>query len=452
MEELLKLEKEIIQIYQKVVIPVADDYGFQLPNRKTDAPGQPRILLLGNHSSGKSSFINSILGREVQKTGLAPIDDGFTFITYGEKQDQFDGQTLITHPELACSSLEEFGPAFVSRLRLKTEPHELLKEISLVDSPGMIDAVKGDQPRGYDFPASVRYFAETSDLILFFFDPEKPGTTGETVSIFTETLAGLEHKLLIILNKADLFETIRDFARTYGALCWNLSKAIRTKDIPHIYNLYLPESKQNDHKSIPLDDFDESREEVLQEIRRAPLRRFDNLISDLHKTCKRLAMFANICRQISEDYFKIRVRTWGAVGIVAILTLVATYLTRSAIEWTTPLYVFLGGAAGIAATWGIGRWLRNRFLRRCHDLNYLEAVFFRVYHDELNVRNRPDLRALWETLREGVSRTIKTLGPERLPRSFGAKRQIRRLLDIADEKAPALRRSVSEFHKRNHEG
>ena len=35
---------------------------------------------------------------------------------------------------------------------------------------------------------------------------------------------GMDHKLHIILNKADQFKRIHDFARAYGSLCWNLSK------------------------------------------------------------------------------------------------------------------------------------------------------------------------------------------------------------------------------------
>lgn len=74
--------------------------------------------------------------------------------------------------------------------------------------------------RGYDFEKVCRWYAERADVILLFFDPDKPGTTGETLSILTNSLVGLENKLHIILNKADQFEKIHDFARAYGSLCW----------------------------------------------------------------------------------------------------------------------------------------------------------------------------------------------------------------------------------------
>jgi hypothetical protein len=83
----------------------------------------------------------------------------------------------------------------------------------MVDSPGMIDSpVTRASPfdpatgpggrlhhsltdRGYDFEAVVKWFADRADVILLFFDPDKPGTTGETLSILTNSLPGLDHKL-----------------------------------------------------------------------------------------------------------------------------------------------------------------------------------------------------------------------------------------------------------------
>jgi len=178
------------EIYDDVFVPLARQTGFPLPVNHAEAPRLPTVLFLGNHSSGKSSLINYLTESQLQKTGLAPTDDGFTIITYGEKQEEADGQTSVTHPDLAFEPLRELGPAFLSRLKLKTYPNDLLKSVMLVDSPGMIDAAAKENTRGVDFAASVRPFDERADLILFFFDPDKPGTTGETINIFTDTLSG----------------------------------------------------------------------------------------------------------------------------------------------------------------------------------------------------------------------------------------------------------------------
>ena len=125
-----------------------------------------------------------------------------------------------------------------------------MKNFCIVDTPGMIDSplVKDHfgsgqntvMDRGYDFEGVCRWYAERADVILLFFDPDKPGTTGETLSILTNSLKGMDYKLHIILNKADQFRKIHDFARAYGSLCWNLSKVIPRKDLPQIYTMCLP--------------------------------------------------------------------------------------------------------------------------------------------------------------------------------------------------------------------
>lgn len=51
----------------------------------------------------------------------------------------------------------------------------------------------------------------------------------------------VDYKISIVLNKSDTFKTANDLARTYGTLCWNLSKLISFKDMPMIYTTYLPQ-------------------------------------------------------------------------------------------------------------------------------------------------------------------------------------------------------------------
>ena len=75
------------------------------------------------------------------------------------------------------------GGKFLHRVKLKYVEEKKLEEIMLVDSPGMIDAT---QSRDYDFSSAIQWFSERADLILFFFDPEKPGTSAESLAIFSQ--------------------------------------------------------------------------------------------------------------------------------------------------------------------------------------------------------------------------------------------------------------------------
>jgi hypothetical protein len=82
----------------------------------------PFVLLLGNHSSGKSSFINFVLGRPVQATGVAPTDDGFTVIKPGAQDVDRDGASFVGDPAMGFGPLRSFGPPFMSHFKLKVNP------------------------------------------------------------------------------------------------------------------------------------------------------------------------------------------------------------------------------------------------------------------------------------------------------------------------------------------
>lgn len=85
----------------------------------SEAVPLPYVLLLGNHSSGKSSFINYLVGRPVQATGVAPTDDGFTVISPGASDADRDGASFIGDPAMGFSPLRAFGPALTSHFKVK---------------------------------------------------------------------------------------------------------------------------------------------------------------------------------------------------------------------------------------------------------------------------------------------------------------------------------------------
>ena len=470
MDDLLKLERNVRSIYARKLSLLASRYRFNLPVSDKDVPGSPRVLFLGNHSSGKSSFINYIAGADIQETGMAPTDDGFTLVTYGEDEETLDGQTLVSHPELDYQELASLGPEFLAKLRFKTHPAENLRQLTLIDSPGMIDSASSQQLRSYDFRECVRRFAESADLILFFFDPDKPGTTGEAISIFTSELVGLDHKLLIVLNKVDLFDNIRDFARTYGTLCWNLSKTIPSKDTPRIYTTYLPgfatRPLEENAKPIPLEDFDISRDEVVSEIMRAPARRADNLVSGLLSHAHRLSVHVKVCLEAVSAYRRLVSRLW--LGFTGILLLAAGtgWLTQNwwfKSDWQVALReqkwealsepgLFIGSVIVGASLfwWFLSLGLRN--LRRSIETEEGVDVFFkRAYKDELSLKKRADLYATWESIKPRILDVMRVHGLRSLSASTSSKKLLRKLEAAIEKEIPALRRRVDFENESTHD-
>lgn len=421
-------------LYAGDLEPIASRFEFEPPPSESETSGLPMVLLLGNHSSGKSSFINFLVGEELQRTGIAPVDDGFTIITHGDAADDKDGQAVVTNPQLSWGDLERFGPQLVSHLRLRRRDQPSLDGIALVDSPGMIDAADASVDRGYDFAGVVRWFAERADVILFLFDPDKPGTTGETLRVLTDALAGLDHKLLLIFNKVDRFQTMRDFARAYGALCWNLSKAIPRKDLPHIYTTYLPvpEVHQED-TNLPLEDFDRLRAEVAAEVQRAPHRRLDNVISRLYQYARRLRMHARVFDQLAREKQRVLLSYVGVGALIVGLGALASYtaFALSGDGWNAAI------AAAITlvvcgAAYGVFVWDTRL---RAKNLS-LDALFERTYARELTLGDdADDLRALWASVRDRARRALEARG------AFGRLRrgERNRLARVIEKDVPDLR-------------
>ncbi len=414
-EAVAALQSKTDKIYSDILSPLGLAYQVEINTPRHSDAGKPTVLFLGNHSSGKSTFINFLLGQEVQKTGIAPTDDGFTILTYAEVTEESTGPAAALRPEVTFAGLDRFGPAFLSRLKLKFLNAELLKEMTLVDSPGMIDAATTAQERGYDFMSTVRIFGESADLVLFMMDPEKPGTTGETIAAFTQGLSGLENKTLILMNKADTFSNIRDFARDYGALCWNLSRVIHTKDMPEIYTTYIPlaHSAEGVKGSLPLDAFDEARDEVVHHIKHALQRRVDNVISTLSETALRLDMHVRVAWELKRSLLTAKSTSMVITFAIFALTAGLGVLTRRHEDTMVPLSIIGVGVLITILWWMLSRqYLRRRGKALVRDL---DAAFERIFERDFTLGKRDDLQTRWSAIRGHLAQVLDTLGMDSIP-------------------------------------
>eukprot|EP01061_Rhynchopus_euleeides_P004400 TRINITY_DN1364_c0_g3_i1.p1 TRINITY_DN1364_c0_g3~~TRINITY_DN1364_c0_g3_i1.p1 ORF type:complete len:526 (+),score=215.12 TRINITY_DN1364_c0_g3_i1:92-1579(+) len=264
----------------------------------------PMVLLVGNHSSGKSTFINNLCGGMTdQEVGTAPTDDGFTVIQNGPFKLNENGYTAVSRCEDSSRGFEElktFGNSFVQHFKRKVRdlgPTAALPQgVVVVDTPGTIDTPTPEIGREYNFTRVVKWFVRRAAVVLLFFDPANPGTTGETLEVLNEALVDSTHKFLIVLNKVDTLDNVLDFARAYGTLCWNLSKVLQKKDIPRIYTMFNATDKTNNEGSkLPIDEFERAREQVLNEIKLAPERHHDNAVATLEEAVKKLLMLHRVC-------------------------------------------------------------------------------------------------------------------------------------------------------------
>ncbi len=300
------LRTELLEMVSEQLTPVALRYGYSEVPLETNIKWRPQVLVLGNYSSGKSTLINEFLGTTIQGTGQAPTDDSFTVITYDEEEpdnapirvtDLRDGKFLLNDPEYPFESLKKHGQRFASHFKLKKVNSPFLKNLAIIDTPGMLDSIS-ERDRGYNYQDVIGDLAQIADLVLVLFDPHKAGTVREAHTSLRDTLPSktFEDRVLYVLNRIDECASMTDLLRVYGTLCWNLSQITGRKDIPMIHLTY---STMAADKNGPAENpettylryLENQREELKKAVLQAPCHRLDNLASFVETHGERLCHF-----------------------------------------------------------------------------------------------------------------------------------------------------------------
>ncbi|CUI14126.1 sarcoplasmic reticulum glycoprotein, putative [Bodo saltans] len=226
------------QIYLTYVKPLEDKYKYDLfrPSwfEETILNQRPFVTFFGPWSAGKSTFINHLLQDNYLWTGPQPTTAEFTVIVYGEEPGPLDGRVLVNAKDLPFKGLNEFGEGFLQNFQGFQAPHEVLKSVTLIDTPGVLESAKEIHQRKYDYIKLSRWFAERSDLIFVMFDPTKLDAGMELRMMFKHAFKGQEGKVRIVLNKSDSINT-QELMRVYGSLFWNLSNMISSTEPPRVY-------------------------------------------------------------------------------------------------------------------------------------------------------------------------------------------------------------------------
>ena len=432
---------EVNKFLSTYIDPVQRRFLFQSRPSEAALKDTPLILMLGNHSSGKSSFINHFLNQDLQLTGMAPTDEDFTIIRYGTIEQSQSGNSLISNPELGYAGLSQFGPRFLSHLRLKSSTNERLKKISLVDTPGMIDSADQEANRGYEFQSVVRWFAERADLVMLFFDPERPGTTAETLHVYTHALRDFDHKLLVIMNKVDQFKKLSDFARCYGTLCWNLGKVMRTKDLPQIYVTYLPLPNQP-RSPLPMEEFELSRQKLLDRMQQTTLQRADNVLTEVTIYLDRLLLHTQILDQSRSAYRQRILRSYGIAILFGIGSALLTIVPNPIIELSPPL-TYAAIAFATLFSFMICYWFTQVVTSHAvYQAQNDPTAVFEQYATVYRVRNEQyeTLKAHWQTISNQTLKALSDIGPAKLPK---VKRKETELMSTwHSTRLPELRRRI----------
>lgn len=227
------------KLYFKNLKPLEEAYlfnDFHSPvMSEPDFVAKPMVLLVGQYSTGKTTFIRYLLERDFPgiRIGPEPTTDSFIAVMHGENEQVIPGNALIVDPKKPFRTLSSFGNAFLNRFCCSELPSGVLESITIVDTPGILSGEKQSVSRGYDFTGILKWFAERCDRIILLFDAHKLDISDE-FQRGIEVLRDYDDKIRIVLNKADMVTT-QQLMRVYGALMWSLGKVINTPEVARVF-------------------------------------------------------------------------------------------------------------------------------------------------------------------------------------------------------------------------
>ena len=369
--------------------------------------------MLGNYSSGKSTLINEFLEAEIQATGQAPTDDSFTILTCDESvsesdtirtTEERDGKFLLNDPEFPFESLKKHGQRFSSHFKLKKVNSPFLKNIAIIDTPGMLDSIT-ERDRGYNYQEVIGDFAHIADLVLVLFDPHKAGTVREAYTSLRDTLPSrtFEDRVLFVLNRVDECESLTDLLRVYGTLCWNLSQMTGRKDIPMIHLTYsqraLKKPQHQHEKDSYLLHLENQREDLKKAILQAPRHRLDNLATFVENHGERLCHLLEALINYRLNFRKVSLKyilTGSAVSLLSGGASILGMKTGGFLGGLELNMLYTGGA--VVAAFVMILWItvfKKYYYRRFH-LKTLKHI------DNLTNLNNQTRRDCWDAVRQYV--------------------------------------------------
>src|SRR5215204_37486 len=185
-QELRVREQELLQrlasALERFGSDVAADDLRRFHEAREQLTGLFLLVVAGEFNSGKSSFINALLGERVLPEGVTPTTDRINVLRHG--------------PEITDQLREAY-------LLERTHPAEVLREISIVDTPGTNAIIRRHEEL-------TRDFVPRSDLVLFVTSADRPFTESERE--FLEQIREWGKKIVFIVNKVDILARPEDRA------------------------------------------------------------------------------------------------------------------------------------------------------------------------------------------------------------------------------------------------
>jgi small GTP-binding protein len=170
------------------------------------------LVVVGEFNSGKSAFINALLGQRVLVEGVTPTTTQIHILRHGEEVGETQAE---------------------ADLAVVTCPIEWLRDINIVDTPGTNAIIQRHQKITEDF-------VPRADLVLFVTSADRPFSESERS--FLQRIREWGKKVVVVVNKIDILETPADIERVVGFIESNSRELLGR--LPRIFPVSARQARQ----------------------------------------------------------------------------------------------------------------------------------------------------------------------------------------------------------------
>lgn len=171
------------------------------------------LAVIGDFKRGKSTLINAILGKAVAPTSVTPETVTINRISYA---DTPRAEAVLKNGKRARLALSELKseqikkamcglPSEIDYIDIR-EDAEILKEICIVDTPGIGDLLKS-------FDEQVKSYLVNADAVLYVVSAKSPLSLTEQAFLSASVLPQSFSRILIALNMVDCLEDREDIEK-----------------------------------------------------------------------------------------------------------------------------------------------------------------------------------------------------------------------------------------------
>jgi predicted GTPase len=182
--------------------------------------GTFNIVIIGDFKRGKSTLINAIIGEDIAPTAVTPETVTINKLSFSETPGaeavlKNGKKVSLSYNELNRKAIEQIAeklPTEIDYIDIKANA-EILRNISVVDTPGVGDLLKA-------FDQKVADYLVNADALLYVISARSPLSITEQAFLSSAILPQSFSRIFAVVNMADTLETIENINKIAGlTLC-----------------------------------------------------------------------------------------------------------------------------------------------------------------------------------------------------------------------------------------